>query len=78
MPQAQDLLEKLAEILLYNFNREHILLKLKIKSYCEKLGLKTYQLEFSRQSANTFNLLPHRDAFANRADPDQAVLVRDA
>ena len=29
--QAQDLLEKLAEILLYNFHLEHILLKLKTK-----------------------------------------------
>ena len=29
------------------FHREPILLKLKIKSYCEKLSLKTYQLEFS-------------------------------
>ena len=31
VPQAQDLLEKLAESLLYNFHREHILLKMKIK-----------------------------------------------
>ena len=29
--QALDLLEKLAECLLYNFHREHVLLKLKIK-----------------------------------------------
>ena len=36
MPQAQDLLEKLAEILLYNFHREHILLKLKIKKLLRK------------------------------------------
>ena len=34
-------------ILLYNFHCEHILLKLKTKSYCEKLSLKTLQLEFS-------------------------------
>ena len=40
-------LEKLAEMFLNTFHRENILLKLKIKSYCEKLGLKTYQLEFS-------------------------------
>ena len=40
-PQAQDILEKLAEILLYIFHREHILLKLKIKIYGEKLSLKT-------------------------------------
>ena len=31
VPQALDLLEKLAECLLYNFHRELILLKLKIK-----------------------------------------------
>ena len=29
-----------------NFHCEHILLRLKIKSYCEKLVLKTEQLEF--------------------------------
>ena len=29
--QAHDLLEKLAEILLYNFHREHFLLKMKTK-----------------------------------------------
>ena len=45
--QVPDLLEKLAEILLYNFHREHILLKIEDKkSYCKKLGLKTYQLDF--------------------------------
>ena len=47
MPQAQDLLEKLAEILLYNFHREHILLKLKIKKLLRKIRSKTYQLEFN-------------------------------
>ena len=36
-PQAQDLLEKLAEILLYNFHREHTLLKLKIKKLFRKI-----------------------------------------
>ena len=41
VPRAWDLLEKLALSLLYNFYREHILLKLKIKSYCEKIVLKT-------------------------------------
>ena len=40
MPQAQDLLEKLAEILLYNFHREHILLKLKIKKLLRKIKSK--------------------------------------
>ena len=30
-PQAPDHLEKVAESLLYNFHREHILLKFKIK-----------------------------------------------
>ena len=39
-PQAQDLLEKLAEILLYNFHREHILLKLKIKKLMRKIKSK--------------------------------------
>ena len=36
-PQAQDLLEELAEILLDNFHREHILLKLKIKRNIAKI-----------------------------------------
>ena len=40
-PQAQDLLEKLAEILLYNFHHKHILLKLKTKKFLQKLVLKT-------------------------------------
>ena len=39
-PQAPDLLEKLAENLLYNFHREHILLKLKIKKLLQKLSSK--------------------------------------
>ena len=39
-PQAQDLLEKLAEILLYSFHREHILLKLKIKKLLRKIKSK--------------------------------------
>ena len=39
-PQAQDLLEKLAESLLYNFHREHILLKLKIKKLLRKIRSK--------------------------------------
>ena len=34
--QAQDLSEKLAEILLYNFHHEHILLKLKTKKVIAK------------------------------------------
>ena len=38
--KAQDLLEKLAEILLYNFQREHILLKLKIKKLLRKISSK--------------------------------------
>ena len=39
-PQAQDLLEKLAEILLYNFNRKHIFLKLKTKKLLRKISSK--------------------------------------
>ena len=39
-PQDQDLLEKLAEILLYNFHREHILLKLKTKKLLRKIKSK--------------------------------------
>ena len=39
-PQATDLLEKLAEFLLYNFRREHILLRFKIKKILRKLVLK--------------------------------------
>ena len=39
-PQAQDLLEKLAEILLYNFHCEHILLKFKIKKLFKKIKSK--------------------------------------
>ena len=35
-PQAQYLLEKMAKILLYNFHREHILLKLKTKKLLRK------------------------------------------
>ena len=41
-PQAQVLLEKLAEILLYNFHREHILLKLKIKKLLRKIKSKNF------------------------------------
>ena len=40
VPQAQDLLEKLAEILLYNFHREQILLKLKTKKLLRKIKSK--------------------------------------
>ena len=36
-PQAHDLLEKLAESLLYNFHREHVLLKLKIKKLLREI-----------------------------------------
>ena len=39
-PQARDLLEKLAENLLYNFHREHILLKLKTKKLLRKIKSK--------------------------------------
>ena len=35
MPQTSDLLEMLALIFLYNFHREHKLLKIKIKNYAE-------------------------------------------
>ena len=45
--KTPDHLEKLGESLLYNFHRKHNLLKLKIKSYWEKLVLKTLQLEFN-------------------------------
>ena len=36
VPQAQDLLEKLGEILLYNFHCQHILLQLKTKMLLQK------------------------------------------
>ena len=39
-PQAQDHLEKLAAIMLYNFHREHILLKLKAKKLLRKIKSK--------------------------------------
>ena len=39
-PQAQDLFEKLAECLLDNFHREHILLNLKIKKLLRKIRSK--------------------------------------
>ena len=45
-PQAQELLEKLAEILLYNFHREHILLKLKIKKLLRKIKSKNLTAGF--------------------------------
>ena len=38
--QAQDLLEKLVEILLYNFHREYNLLKLKTKKLLRKIRSK--------------------------------------
>ena len=38
--QAQDRFEMLAEILLYNFHREHILLKLKTKKLLRKIKSK--------------------------------------
>ena len=46
VPQAQDLLEKLAEILLYNFHRKHILLKLKTKKLLRKIKSKNLTAEF--------------------------------
>ena len=39
-PQAQGLFEKLAKILLYNFHRKHILLKLKTKKLLRKISYK--------------------------------------
>ena len=39
-PQVQDLLEKFAESLLYNFHREHKLLKLKLKKLLRKIRSK--------------------------------------
>ena len=43
-PQAQDLLEKLAEILLYNFHCKRILLKLKTKKLLLKISSKVVLL----------------------------------
>ena len=40
--EAQDLLEKLVEILLYNFHREYNLLKLKIKKLLRKIKSKNF------------------------------------
>ena len=37
------------EMFLNTFHRDNILLKLKIKSYCEKLVLTTLQLEFNEK-----------------------------
>ena len=45
-PQAQDVFEKLAESLLYNFHREHILLKLKIKKLLRKISSKNLTAGF--------------------------------
>ena len=50
-PQAQDLLEKLAEIFLYNFNREHIFLKLKTKKLLRKIKSKNLTAGFQLVSA---------------------------
>ena len=44
--QAQDLLEKLAECLLYNFHRELILLKLKIKKLLQNISSKNLTAGF--------------------------------
>ena len=41
-PQAPDHLEKLAECLHYNFHREHILLKFKIKRLKRKFSSKNF------------------------------------
>ena len=40
VPQARDLLEKLAEILFYNFHLEHTLLKLKTKKLLRNIKSK--------------------------------------
>ena len=48
-------LVKLLESFFYNFHRKHSLLKLKIKSYCEKLVLKIYQMEF--RFAKVYNFI---------------------
>ena len=45
-PQTQDLLEKLAETLLYNFHREHILLNVKIKKLLRKIKSKNLTAGF--------------------------------
>ena len=41
-PQSPDYLEKLAESLLYNFHREHLLLKLKLKKLLRKISSKNF------------------------------------
>ena len=41
-PQLPDYLEKLVESLLYNFHREHLLLKLKIKKLLRKISSKNF------------------------------------
>ena len=55
-PQAQDLLEKLAEILLYNFHREHILQKLKIKKLWRIIKAKNLTAGVFLVFCNTFDL----------------------
>ena len=56
-PQAQDLLEKLAEMFLNTLHREHILLKLKIKILLRKIKSKNLTagvvVFFSKNAYNT-------------------------
>ena len=44
-PKAPDPLERLAECLLYNFHRDHILLKLKIKKLLWKISFIEIDIE---------------------------------
>ena len=46
MPQTSDLLEKSALIFLYNFHREHSLLKLVIKKLSPKINVKNIKKSF--------------------------------
>ena len=62
-PQAPDHLEKLAESLLYNYHREHILLKFMIKKLSRNLDLKKFlQLEFSGLSITLHDVISLPDA----------------
>ena len=64
-PQAQDLLEKLAEILLYNFHREHILLKLKTKKLLRKFKSKNLTAGVLSPRFNTYIRIYYIPCFSN-------------
>ena len=55
-------MEKLAEIFLNTFNRISFSIYDAVKSYCEKLVLKTYQLEFSGLSILLYGVISLSDA----------------